>query len=204
MIAQGENDYRGYWRTPDILWEWLIMEFGEFDWDICASPDNAKCENYFTDENPAQGITGLRDAFTNRWEFKNGFGNPPFSMAFSFFEKADLSATLQRRRGQQSVWIAPSSFTGNKWYHGLVHNYLGELDTNLDEIIDLAGARVNYDPDPRMKEQDGSPKKSGGVNGPTSVYVFRSRDIAKTYPNEPPIVTKRFWKEELRIKNEKS
>ena len=35
------------WETPQTLFEELDAEF-HFDVDVCATPENAKCDTYFT------------------------------------------------------------------------------------------------------------------------------------------------------------
>ncbi|MBR2859062.1 MAG: hypothetical protein IKB90_03070 [Alistipes sp.] len=37
------------WATPQDFFDRLNAEF-DFDIDVCASPDNAKCDTYFTKE----------------------------------------------------------------------------------------------------------------------------------------------------------
>lgn len=37
------------WATPQDFFDRLNAEF-DFDIDVCASPENAKCERYFTKE----------------------------------------------------------------------------------------------------------------------------------------------------------
>ncbi len=36
------------WSTPQTLFDELDKEFN-FDIDVCASPENAKCDTYFTE-----------------------------------------------------------------------------------------------------------------------------------------------------------
>lgn len=37
------------WETPQDFFDKLNDEF-HFDLDVCATPDNAKCSNFFTEE----------------------------------------------------------------------------------------------------------------------------------------------------------
>src|SRR5215217_4831933 len=48
------------WPTPPDVFEALDAEFGPFDLDPCATPENAKCKRYFTlsDDGLAQDWTG--------------------------------------------------------------------------------------------------------------------------------------------------
>lgn len=48
------------WSTPQNFFDKCNAEFGPFDLDVCASPENAKCARYFTqaDEGLAQTWSG--------------------------------------------------------------------------------------------------------------------------------------------------
>ena len=46
------------WETPQVFFDELNMEFG-FDLDVCALPENAKCERYYTPKD---------DGLSMRWE----------------------------------------------------------------------------------------------------------------------------------------
>ncbi len=43
MFSTGNNE----WETPQPLFDELCKEFG-FNLDVCATPDNAKCNTYYT------------------------------------------------------------------------------------------------------------------------------------------------------------
>ncbi|WP_343749057.1 DNA N-6-adenine-methyltransferase, partial [Selenomonas dianae] len=55
------------WETPQDFFDELNMEFG-FDLDVCALPENAKCERYYTPKD---------DGLSMRWEGVC-FMNPPY------------------------------------------------------------------------------------------------------------------------------
>ena len=42
------------WSTPQATFDKLQSEFG-FDLDVCALPENAKCQRYFTPEQDGHG-----------------------------------------------------------------------------------------------------------------------------------------------------
>ena len=56
------------WATPQDFFDELNQEFG-FSLDVCALPDNAKCENYFTPE-----VNGLNQD----WNAAAVWCNPPY------------------------------------------------------------------------------------------------------------------------------
>lgn len=56
------------WATPVALFEELNAEF-HFDLDPCATPENAKCAEFYTIEN---------DGLTKNWGGRKVFCNPPY------------------------------------------------------------------------------------------------------------------------------
>lgn len=56
------------WATPQAVFDQLNAEF-HFNLDPCATPENAKCANYFTID-----IDGLSQS----WGGHNVFCNPPY------------------------------------------------------------------------------------------------------------------------------
>ena len=53
LFSSGRDD----WETPQDLFDKLDAEF-HFDIDVCATPENAKCENYYTPE---------QDGLSKKW-----------------------------------------------------------------------------------------------------------------------------------------
>ena len=60
------NDQK--WSTPQDLFDKLNSVFN-FDIDLAAADDTAKCEKYYTEED---------DAFQYEWNEKNAYINPPY------------------------------------------------------------------------------------------------------------------------------
>ena len=56
------------WATPIALFSKLDAEF-HFDLDPCATPENAKCSEFYTIEN---------DGLTKNWGGRKVFCNPPY------------------------------------------------------------------------------------------------------------------------------
>lgn len=60
------------WSTP----QWLIDKISSYSWhgpftlDPCATPENTKCEKYYTKED---------DGLSKSWENENVFVNPPYT-----------------------------------------------------------------------------------------------------------------------------
>lgn len=64
MFSSKSNE----WETPQDLYEELNSEFG-FTLDPCSTPDNAKCEKFYT----------LQDnGLEQDWEGETVFCNPPY------------------------------------------------------------------------------------------------------------------------------
>lgn len=56
------------WETPQWLFNLLDQEF-HFTFDLAASPENAKCSRYFTEE---------QDALLQKWPAETCWLNPPY------------------------------------------------------------------------------------------------------------------------------
>jgi phage N-6-adenine-methyltransferase len=88
------------WATPQWLSAQLDAEFG-FEIDVCASPDNAKCQRYFT----------VDDGLTQDWK-GTCWCNPPYGRAIG-----DLvgKACLSSLEGATVVCLVPAR-TDTAWW----------------------------------------------------------------------------------------
>ncbi len=97
------------WATP----QWLFNEFNElynFDIDICATKENAKCAKYYTEED---------DALKQEW-LGNIWMNPPYGIGIKEWIKRAYEAA---QAGATVVCLLPSR-TDTKWWHDYVmHAY---------------------------------------------------------------------------------
>ena len=100
-----ETRFSTVWETPQELFDQLDSYF-HFDLDVCALPENAKCERYFTPE-----MDGLSQTWTGTcWM------NPPYGREIgAWLEKAYVSS----RKGATVVCLIPSK-TDTKWWHEFV------------------------------------------------------------------------------------
>lgn len=90
------------WPTPAAVFAALDERF-HFTLDACATPENAKCERYFTPEEDA-----LRQEWTG-----NVFVNPPYGREVGrWLRKAVESA----ERGATVVCLVPAR-TDTSWWH---------------------------------------------------------------------------------------
>lgn len=92
------------WPTDPVVFAELAAEFGGFDLDPCASPENAKCGRYFT-----RNDDGLAQEWTGRV-----FMNPPYGRPLGLWmEKAWRSA---QTTAELVVCLVPAR-TDTAWWH---------------------------------------------------------------------------------------
>lgn len=95
------------WATPQAFFDQLNEEF-HFTVDVCAIPENAKCEKFFTPE-----INGLKQ----EWEGVC-WCNPPYGREIGkWVEKAYIASTF----GATVVMLLPAR-TDTKWFHEYIYN----------------------------------------------------------------------------------
>ena len=91
------------WETPQDFFDGLNKEFG-FDLDVCALPENAKCERYFTPE---------KDGLDQEWK-GTVWCNPPYGKQVGkWVEKAYKSNCTV-------VMLLPAR-TDTKWFHDYIY-----------------------------------------------------------------------------------
>lgn len=92
------------WATPQPFFDALNAEFG-FTLDVCATPDNAKCERYYTPED---------DGLAQDWGGNTVWCNPPYGREIGkWIEKAAESKTLV-------VMLLPAR-TDTAWFHNYIY-----------------------------------------------------------------------------------
>ena len=88
------------WETPDELFEALNKKF-YFDRDVCASSENTKCEQFWTEED---------DCLSKTFVGVNWM-NPPYKNMKKFIKKA-----YDERENAITVCLIPAR-TNTKWWH---------------------------------------------------------------------------------------
>lgn len=117
------------WATPQNLFDKLHAEFG-FTLDVCASPENAKCDRYFTKEDD-----GLSQAWTGTcWM------NPPYGREIGHWMK---KAAESAGAGATVVCLVPAR-TDTAWWHDYAMH--GELRFIRGRL--KFGGHKNYAPFP--------------------------------------------------------
>lgn len=93
------------WATPQATFDKLHAEFG-FELDVCALPENAKCQNFFTPD---------QDGLAQDWRGVCWM-NPPYGRGISrWVRKAYESA----KAGAIVVALVPAR-TDTAWWHDYV------------------------------------------------------------------------------------
>lgn len=95
------------WETPKDFFEKLNNEFN-FELDVCALPQNAKCKKYFTPE---------MDGLKQRWKGVCWM-NPPYGRKIGIWIKKAYEESL---KGSTIVCLLPSR-TDTKWFHEYIYN----------------------------------------------------------------------------------
>ena len=95
------------WETPRNLFDILNDEF-HFDIDVCALPENAKCDRFYTPE---------QDGLSQPW-IGNCWCNPPYGREVGQWVKR---AFLASASGSTVVMLLPAR-TDTKWFHEYIYN----------------------------------------------------------------------------------
>ena len=138
------------WETPQYLFDELDREF-HFGIDACATPENAKCENFFTQK---------EDGLKQKW---GGYGtiwcNPPYGrQIWRWVKKAKEEAIL----GNTVVMLVPAR-TDTLWFHEYIYKKPNVEIRFVKGRIKFGGSRYNA-PFPSMIVIF-----KGGINGSSSV-----------------------------------
>lgn len=99
------------WATPQAFFD-KYNEIYNFELDVCATHENAKCEKYFTeaDDGLAQVWTGVC------------FMNPPYGREIIHWMRKAYESSL---RGATVVCLVPAR-TDTKWWHE--YAMMGEIE----------------------------------------------------------------------------
>jgi len=118
MITKGMYSSNSpIWETP----QWLFDEYNKtynFNIDVCALPENAKCKEYFTPE---------KDGLTCVWK-GNVWMNPPYG---SEIKKWVKKASEESNKGNCTVVSLLPARTDTRWFHDYI--YMG-ININIHFI----------------------------------------------------------------------
>ena len=94
------------WSTPQDFFDKLDKEF-HFDFDVCATKENAKCACYYTEED---------DSLNNYWHaepVRTLWMNPPYGRTIGLWVK---KAWETSQMGDTVVCLLPAR-TDTSWWH---------------------------------------------------------------------------------------
>ena len=123
-LLSSQNDC---WETPPDLFA-TLDEVYEFDIDVCATPENAKCQRYFTPE---------QDGLAQGWEGQTCWMNPPYGRQIKAWVKKAYTESL---KGALVVGLLPAR-TDTSWYHDYIKGKA--VTTFLRGRFKFVGARHN-------------------------------------------------------------
>ena len=102
-LAKPVDEERGCWETPQWLFDELDGEFG-FTLDAAATPENAKCERFFTES---------EDGLSQSWAGHTVWCNPPWRA--KLIERWVQKAYEESRNGATVVMLIPH-WGGYEWF----------------------------------------------------------------------------------------
>lgn len=108
------SSHTDQWATPQIFFDKLNEEF-KFSLDPCATKENAKCDNYFTQE-----INGLLQS----WEGHNVFCNPPYGKQLSQWVK---KAYEESKKPNTLVVMLIPARTDTRYFHEYIYHKAKEI-----------------------------------------------------------------------------
>ena len=94
------------WETPQDLFDKLNNEF-QFTLDVCATPENAKCDKFYTKE---------QDGLKHPWK-GIVWCNPPYGRGIGQWVRRALFASVS---GSTVVMLLPAR-TDTKWFHDYIY-----------------------------------------------------------------------------------
>ena len=95
------------YETPQDFYDELNKEFG-FTIDVCALPENAKCERYYTPQH---------DSLDRDWSNEVVWMNPPYSRDPKENTKWLRKAYREAQKGGTVVVLIQCRSTETKWWH---------------------------------------------------------------------------------------
>lgn len=115
-MADEEIKQSDLYETPKSVFDYLSMNYGPFDLDVCAEESTRKCEKWFgIDHSDPE----RRNALAIMWNMhgRRAWMNPPYSNPRPWIEHAILYGKF----GLVTVALLPAD-TSTSWYHDLIKN----------------------------------------------------------------------------------
>lgn len=111
LMFSSETDL---WATPQDFFDRLDDEF-HFTLDPCATPENAKCDKYFTVK---------EDGLKQDWQWHNVFCNPPYGRAIKDWVKKCYEES--QKPNTTVVMLIPAR-TDTTYFHDYIYHKAKEV-----------------------------------------------------------------------------
>ena len=162
MRAQTDSEARQEWETPDDFFRVVDEEF-QFQIDVCATAENAKCDDYIGPMGDEGAI--MIDALYSGtpWlpsHLRRAWCNPGFAEVYPWMEKAYSEA--QQAYDAIVVVMAIPSFS-TKWWR--------DWAMKASEIRLLGGRRVQFKAPPGIKQSSNSRENCLVIFRPNSHHL---------------------------------
>ena len=105
------------WATPWDFFKKQESKYGPFDLDVCATPENSKCNKYFTPQD---------DALSLHWQ-GNCWMNPPYGRKIAKWLEHAWRETCLLNNSSQVVCLIPAR-TDTSWWHDYVIKYAAQIE----------------------------------------------------------------------------
>lgn len=102
------------WSTPQDFFDELNKEFN-FTLDPCATPENAKCEKYYTKED---------DGLKQDWSGETVFCNPPYGRAIKDWVKKCYE---ESKKPNTTVVMLMPARTDTSYFHDYIYHKAKEI-----------------------------------------------------------------------------
>jgi len=125
MLTKGLfTSNRKDWRTPRDLFNSLDKIY-HFTLDACATPENALCEKYYTEQ---------EDGLKQSWDGEVVYCNPPYGREIGKWVKkaSETNGTV--------VMLLPAR-TDTKWFH----KYIWDRADNNKPVVRFLKGRLSFD-----------------------------------------------------------
>lgn len=117
------------WATPQDFFDTLDAEF-HFTLDACATPENAKCRQYFTPE-----MDGLLQPWTG-----NVWCNPPYGKTIGRWCR---KASEEIQKGADLIVMLIHARTDTQWFHEYIYGKPGVEIRFVKGRLKFGGAPYN-------------------------------------------------------------
>lgn len=111
LMFSSETDL---WATPQAFFDDLNSEFG-FTLDPCATPQNAKCQKYYTP---------VEDGLSQSWGGETVFCNPPYGRALKDWVK---KCYVESRKPNTKVVMLIPARTDTSYFHEFIYKKAKEI-----------------------------------------------------------------------------